>query len=93
MPKTKTVLPSYVTPTNYTAELTQTVPIKKMHSPLGSIDSICLQRSIAASNQSLLNVLGISNTFQTSIFFAPNERSYLSLPPFYLESSHSQWPE
>jgi hypothetical protein len=63
------------------------------YSPVGSIDSIRLLLSITASQRWTLNVLDISNAFQTSIIFDPNERTYLSLPPFYLEWFLATWPD
>jgi hypothetical protein len=61
--------------------------------PVGSINGICLILSLAAEKGWTLNVLDISKAFQTSIIFDPNKRTYLSLPPFYLEWFHSQWPD
>ncbi len=40
-----------------------------------------------------LRVLDISNAFQNSVIFDPEERVYLSLPPFYLDWFHRQWPD
>ncbi len=39
-----------------------------------------------------LQVLDISNAFQNSVIFDPEERVYLSLPLFYLDWFHRQWP-
>jgi len=77
--------------TNYTA--THAQMDTNSYSPAGSIDSIRMLLSLAASKRWILNVLDISNAFQTSITFDPNERTYLSLPPFYLEWFRSQWPD
>jgi hypothetical protein len=61
--------------------------------PVGSIDSIRLLLAIAASKCLCLNVLDISNAFQTSIIFDPSERTYITLPPFYLEWFRQKWPD
>jgi hypothetical protein len=71
----------------------ENIDFTNSYSPVGSIDSIRLLLSLAASNHWTLNVLDISNAFQTSIIFDPNERTYLSLPPFYLEWFKAQWPD
>jgi hypothetical protein len=63
------------------------------YSPVGSIDSIRLILAIAASKRLHLNVLDISNAFQTSIIFDPSECTYITLPPFYLEWFHEKWPD
>jgi hypothetical protein len=63
------------------------------YSPVGSIDSIRLLLAIAASRKLRLNVLDISNAFQTSVVFDPDERTYITLPPFYLEWFHHNWPD
>jgi hypothetical protein len=55
------------------------------YSPVGAIDSIRLLLALAASSRLTLHVLDISNAFQNSIIFDPDERVYISLPPFYLD--------
>jgi len=71
----------------------ENVDYQNSYSPVGSIDSIRLLLSIAASRRWILNALDISNAFQTSIIFDPDERTYLSLPPFYLEWFTATWPD
>jgi hypothetical protein len=63
------------------------------YSPVGSIDSIRLLLAIAASRKLKLNVLDISNAFQTSVVFDPDDRTYITLPPFYFEWFHHHWPD
>jgi hypothetical protein len=63
------------------------------YSPVGSIDGIRLILAIAASRKMKLNVLDISNAFQTSVVFDPSERTYITLPPFYLEWFRHNWPD
>jgi hypothetical protein len=63
----------------------QNVNYTDSYSPVGSIDSIRLVLAIAASKRLRLNVLDISNAFQTSIIFDPSERTYITLPQFYRE--------
>jgi len=58
------------------------------YSSVGSIDSIRLILAIAASGKLKLNVLDISNAFQTSVVFDPDDCTYITLPPFYLEWFH-----
>jgi hypothetical protein len=75
------------------ASLKDNIDFTNSYSPAGSIDSICLLLSLAAANQWTLHVLYISNTFQAAIIFDPDDRTYISLPPFYLEWFKSQWPD
>jgi hypothetical protein len=63
------------------------------YSPVESIDSIRLMLALSASLQYKLHVLDISNAFMNSVIFDPEERVYLSLPPFYLNWFRSQWPD
>jgi hypothetical protein len=58
------------------------------YSSVGSIDSIRLILAIAASGKLKLNVLDISNAFQTSVVFDPDDCTYITLPSFYLEWFH-----
>ncbi len=49
--------------------------------------------ALSASLCLTLYVLDISNAFQNSVIFDPAEQVYLTLPPFYLEWFHRQWPD
>jgi hypothetical protein len=73
------------------ANMKENIDFTNSYSSVGSIESIHLLPSLVASNHWTLNVLDVSNAFQTSIIFDPNERTYLSLPPFYLEWFKAQW--
>jgi hypothetical protein len=57
------------------------------------VNSICLLLAIAASRKLRLNVLDISNAFQTSVVFDPDEQTYITLPQFYLEWFCHNWPD
>jgi hypothetical protein len=61
--------------------------------PVASIDSIRLLLNLAASQGLLVSVLDISNAFQNSIIFNPDECVYISLPPLYLDWFIQQWPD
>jgi hypothetical protein len=63
----------------------ENIDYSNSYSPVGSIDSIRLLLAFAASRKLKLNVLDISNAFQTSVVFDPDDRTYITLPPFYLE--------
>jgi hypothetical protein len=59
------------------------------YSPIGSINSAHLLLALLLHLK--LHVLNISNAFQNSLIFHPNERVYLSLPPCYLDWFHCKW--
>lgn len=63
----------------------ENIDYSNSYSPVGSIDSIRLLLAFAASRKLKLNVLDISNAFQTSVVFDPDDRTYITLPPSYLE--------
>jgi hypothetical protein len=71
----------------------ENIDYSNSYSPVGSIDSICLLLAIAAPRKLKLNVLDISNVFQTSVVFDPDDRTYITLTPFYLEWFHHNWPD
>jgi len=71
----------------------ENIDYSNSYSPVGSIDSICLLLAIAAPRKLKLNVLDISNVFQTSVVFDPDGGTYITLTPFYLEWFHHNWPD
>jgi hypothetical protein len=73
--------------------MTQYLDFNESYSPIGSIDSVRLILALSATLCLTLHVLDISNAFQNSIIFDPDERVYLSLPPFFLDWFHPQWPD
>jgi hypothetical protein len=71
----------------------QFIDFTDSYSPVGAIDSIRLLLAISAAHRLQLHVLDITNAFQSSIIFDPEERVYINLPPFYLDWFTSQWPD
>jgi hypothetical protein len=69
----------------------QYIDFNESYAPVGSIDSIRAIICYAAATSLVLNVMDISNAFQTSIIFDPSERVYLSLPPKFLDWFMSKW--
>jgi len=70
----------------------ENIDYNNSYSPVGSIDSIHLLLAIAASRKLKLNVLDTSNAFQTNVVFDPDDRTYITLRPFYLEWFCHNWP-
>ncbi len=71
----------------------QYIDFNESYAPVGSIDSIRTIICYAAANSLTINVMDISNAFQSSIVFDPSERVYLSLPPKFLDWFTSKWPD
>ncbi len=72
----------------------QNIDFLESYSPVGSIDSIrIILAYYSASQKLLLNILDISNAFQTSVIFEPSEWTYISIPPLYLDWFHATWPD
>jgi hypothetical protein len=71
----------------------QYIDFNESYTPVGSIDSIRAILCYAAATNLTINVMDISNAFQSSIIFDPTERVYLSLPPKFLEWFLHKWPD
>ena len=69
------------------------IDFQNSYMPVGHIDSLRMIMCIAASKQLCCNLLDISDAFQNSIIFDPQEHVYLTLPPWYLEWFQCKWPD
>jgi hypothetical protein len=63
----------------------QFIDFTDSYSPVGTIHSIHLLLTITASQRLTLHILDITNAFQSSIIFDPEEHVYISLPLLYLD--------
>ncbi len=75
------------------SKIHQYIGFLESYSPVGSIDSIRIILAYSASSKLMLNILDISNVFQSSVIFEPLEHTYLSIPPWYLDWFHHTWPD